>query len=502
VKQTESGLTPQLAEMAAEIRGHAKDFGLDFFEVIFELLDYDALNMVAAYGGFPTRYPHWKFGMMYEELEKKYSYGLAKIYELVINNDPCYAYLMKCNNPVDQKMVMAHVYGHSDFFKCNYWFSKTNRKMMDEVANHAVRIRRYIERYGLTKVEDCLDCCLSLDNLIDYHSPFIVRKKPAAVREEERERERDDLQPARLRSARPYMEHYINPPGVIQAERERIAQKLEAQARFPEEPEKDILFFLIENAPLEKWQRDILSIIREEAYYFAPQGMTKIMNEGWASYWHSTIMTQKACTAAEIIDYADHHSGTLGTQPGSLNPYKVGLELFRDIEERWNKGRFGPEWENCDDAAKKASWDLKLGLGRQKIFEVRKIHNDVTFIDEFLTPEFCRGHQLFTYNFNKQSSEYVIESREFQAIKERLLFSLSNFGQPCIYLEDANYKNRGEMYLVHRFDGLPLKMDPARDTMANLFKIWQRPINLQTVVDKRKKLLTYNGQKHEEKILK
>ncbi len=498
MQESPSGLTPDLAEMAAEIRGHAKEFGLDFFEVVFELLDYDELNMVAAYGGFPTRYPHWKFGMEFEELEKSYGFGLSKIYELVINNDPCYAYLMKCNNMVDQKMVMAHVYGHSDFFKTNYWFSKTNRKMMDEMANHGVRIRRYIERYGLNMVEDFIDCCLSLDNLIDYHSPFIVRKKPPR----DKDREREDVHPARLRSNRPYMDTFINPPGVMEAEREKILQKLEAETHFPSDPEKDILFFLIEHAPLEKWQRDLLSIIREEAYYFAPQGMTKIMNEGWASYWHSTIMTQKACTAAEIVDYADHHSGTLGTRPGSLNPYKVGLELFRDIEERWNKGRFGPEWEECDDAAKKSSWDKNLGLGRQKIFEVRKIYNDVTFIDEFLTPEFCERHQLFTYAFNKQTSEYVIENRDFQAIKERLLFSLSNFGQPFIYLEDANYKNRGELYLVHRYDGVALKLEAARDTMANLCKIWQRPVHLQTVVEKRKKLLTYTGSKHEEKILK
>ena len=498
MKESGSGLTGELLEHATEIRGFAKDFGLDFFEVIFELLDYDELNMVAAYGGFPTRYPHWKFGMEFQELEKSYGYGLSKIYELVINNDPCYAYLMKSNNLVDQKLVMAHVYAHSDFFKTNYWFSKTNRKMMDEMANHGVRIRRYIERYGLNKVEDFVDGCLSLDNLIDYHSPFIVRKKPKADEDKDPER----AQPARLKSQRAYMEGFINPPGVMEAERERIVQKMEEAVRFPPEPEKDILYFLIQHAPIERWQRDILSILREEAYYFAPQGMTKIMNEGWASYWHSTIMTRKACTAEDIVVYADHHSGTMGMRPGSLNPYKVGMELYRDIEERWNKGRFGPAWEECDDAARKASWDTQLGLGRQKIFEVRKIYNDVTFIDEFLTPEFCERHQLFTYNYNKQTSEYVIESRDFTEIKERLLFSLSNYGQPFIYLEDANYKNRGELYLVHRYDGVPLKLEAARDAMSNLFRIWQRPVHLQTVVDKRKKLLSFSGSKHEEKILK
>ena len=492
-------LTPELAEVASEIRGYAVEYGLDFFEVIFELVDYEELNMVAAFGGFPTRYPHWKFGMQYEELRKGYSYGLQKIYELVINNDPCYAYLMQCNPMVDQKLVMAHVYGHSDFFKSNYWFSKTNRKMMDEIANHGVRVRRYIERYGQDKVESFLDCCLSLENLIDFHSPFIRRHGEKT--ETSAAEKRIAAEPTRLK-AKSYMDRFINPPQHLEQERDRLQQELDAQVKFPEEPERDVLLFLMDNAPLERWQRDILSMLREEAYYFAPQGMTKIMNEGWASYWHSTIMTQRACSAAEIIDYADHHSGTLGVQPGVLNPYKLGIELFRDIEDRWNKGKFGPEWEACDDAAKKASWDRKLGLGREKIFEVRKIHNDVTFIDEFLTPEFCERQKMFTYGYNKQSQEYVIDSREFSAIKEKLLFSLSNFGQPYIWVEDGNYGNRGELLIAQRDESVPLHVDHARATLERIATIWGRPVHLQTTVETRKKLLSYNGKKHEEQTIR
>ena len=490
-------LTPELRDLAVEIRGYAKEFGLDFFEVIFELLDYDEMNMVVSYGGFPTRYPHWRFGMQYEEFAKTYSYGLAKVYELVINNDPCYAYLLTCNELVDQKLVMAHVYGHSDFFKMNYWFSKTNRKMMDEMANHGVRIRRYIDRHGLDKVEDFIDTCLSVENLIDYHSPFIVRRN-------ERNGDGDDgdvASPPRLKS-KSYMEEFINPPEYLEAEQKRTQEQLDKQANFPEQPEKDILWFLIQHAQLERWQRDILSMVREEAYYLAPQAMTKIMNEGWASYWHSTIMTQKALDASEVIDYAEHHAATVGSSPGQLNPYKVGIELFRDIEERWNKGRFGREWDECDDAVKKASWNTNTGLGREKIFQVRKIYNDITFIDEFLTEDFCKQHRLFTYEYNKQSKDYEIASREFKAVKEKLLFSLSNFGQPYIYLESANYKNRGELYLKHRDEGVPLKLDAARDTLANLVKIWSRPVHLETSVDKRRKLLSHNGTKVEEKILK
>src|SRR5687767_12825612 len=158
-------LTPRLEDLRKEIEGHAREFGLDYFETVFEILSHEELNMLAAYGGFPTRYPHWRWGMDYEGLSKGYEYGLSKIYELVVNNDPSYAYLLESNAEVDQKLVMAHVYGHSDFFKNNFYFSKTNRKMMDEMANHATRVRRWIDKVGLEKVEDFIDRCLSLENL-------------------------------------------------------------------------------------------------------------------------------------------------------------------------------------------------------------------------------------------------------------------------------------------------------------------------------------------------
>ena len=153
-------LPPDLEEIRQEIEGYARDYGLDFYETFFEILDFKQLNEVASFMGFPNRYPHWRFGMEYERLSKSFAYGLHKIYEMVINNDPCYAYLLQCNNYVDQKIVMAHVYGHCDFFKNNFWFSKTNRKMMDEMANHATKVRKYIDKHGYTEVESFIDICL------------------------------------------------------------------------------------------------------------------------------------------------------------------------------------------------------------------------------------------------------------------------------------------------------------------------------------------------------
>ena len=150
-----------LRKLNLGIHEKALALGLEPFDVAFEVLTFEQLNEVAAYDGFPVRYPHWRFGMEYERLRRSYAYGLHRIYELVINNNPCYAYLLEHNKLVDHKLVMAHVYGHSDFFKNNLWFSHTNRRMLDEMANHGARIRRYIDRFGAEEVEQFLDVCLS-----------------------------------------------------------------------------------------------------------------------------------------------------------------------------------------------------------------------------------------------------------------------------------------------------------------------------------------------------
>src|SRR5690606_35607870 len=138
----------ELLKLQKEIEGYAIEYGLDFFPQVFEVCDYDTINILAAQGGFPNRYPDWRFGMDYDQFSKGHSYGVQKIYEMVINTDPSYAYLLEANHIVDQKTVMAHVYGHVDFFKNNAWFSSTNGKMIDVMANHGMKIRRYMERFG------------------------------------------------------------------------------------------------------------------------------------------------------------------------------------------------------------------------------------------------------------------------------------------------------------------------------------------------------------------
>jgi stage V sporulation protein R len=814
----------------------------------------------------------------------------------------------------DQKMVMCHVCGHVDFFKNNFVFRATdldhrgqvvqssrgqgpydpNRKWIDKMANHGARLSRHIARHGIDKVEPFIDYCLSLENLIDPYDAFKARAPIQDAEEEDKPQEVPRLK------AKGYMEKFINPDEYIDEQRKKLDAEKEKPKKHPEHPERDVLRFLLENAPLERWERDVLEVIREEAYYFVPQMQTKIMNEGWAcltadmrvvtdagmltmhdlvvrgaksvtdgeteraiyarniiedreivrirtrrglrvegstnhrviaadgawrqldslavgdrvrvtggqnvwareevhlgwqepeqvtlhdvamaagaslhtvlrhragrntrsadsisrelgvyddhmrrfgrrlverrrtvkipdhvdaalgaflgymigdghisrvkssfglttadqealatfadlsyqlfglyptikwddgryrvllhsetvsefltdglglthgpsarekevpevifrspknvvrdflrayfdcdgyagkqgvilstsseklseqvqlllmnfgilsrrrphedgcwhvhvagrsvqtfaievgfglqrkkeqverylierrwfkeeswddevvsiergradvydisveethryvaqgfvnhnSYWHSKLMTTKVATAAEILDYADRNAGVMATSPGRLNPYKLGVELYRDIEERWNRGMFGKDWEECDDLEAKNHWDLRLGLGFKKILEVRSYYNDVTFLDEFLTPDFCRRHKLFSFGYNNRNERFEIESREFKQVKEKILFQLTNFGNPFIYVEDSNFENRGELLLRHDHQGMDLRVDYAREVMQALVRVWKRPVNVQTKQEDKVVMLRFDGKEHTSK---
>ncbi len=480
------GKLPEALEKArVHIEKLAKDYGLDFYPVVFEMVTGEQMNAFAAYGGFPTRYPHWSFGMQYEQLSKGYQYGLSKIYEMVVNTDPVYAYLMEGNLNVDQKMVMAHVFGHADFFKHNKWYEPTNKKMMDTCANHATRVRTYIEKHGKDRVEAFIDKCLSVDNLIDRYAPY-SGNAAENIRKEERKRV------AEARKVAAYKGEYL------ESMRPELASEKEAESDFvyPERPQRDVLAFLIDYAPLENWQADILNIIREEAYYFSPQGMTKVMNEGWASYWHTTMMTRDILDDSEFVCYADHHAGAVAMHPNGFNPYKIGLELFRDIEERWDKGRFGREWDACDNYEERKNWNKQTGLGRKKIFEVRRDYNDITFIEEFLTEDFAVRNNMFIYKQDENTGQWVKDISEFPKHKKKLLFQLTNFGQPIIEVINGNHNNNGELLLRHIHEGVDMQPDKMKESMEAVAYLWGRPVCIDTKMDDEDCIFRWDGKEH------
>lgn len=453
---------------------------LDFFPQHFEIVNWRQLQAILARDGFPRRYEHWNFGQKYASQDVRDTYGLGRTYELVINTDPCVAYLLDSNSVQETRTVMAHVYFHNMFFKHNSCFRHTDRKMLARMSNHAERIRNYQDDVGPEAVERFLDLCLSLDNLIDPHSVMIERDRGDGPRSAGLEkRERELFLPNRIEGP-DYMERYLNPPERLAEEVEQKKKEhAERQRRVPVSPEQDVLLFLMKHAPLEDWQRDVLSIVRDESYYFAPQRMTKIMNEGWASYWHSHLMTQHLLPMypSEMIDYCEFNAMVLAPSQKSINPYRLGVRLFRDIEERWNRGQFGREWNDCRDMTARRTWDLSLGLGREEMIKAMKTHSDLTFLDTYLTADFCAENQMYLYERDRRGSAHVT-TEEFEEIKGFFRRGLTNFGGPMLKIVEANHLNRGELVLLHQFEGQELDMGMATTTTQNLETLWERPVHV------------------------
>ncbi len=476
----------ELERLRAEARRLAESAGLDPWPVIFGIVDYDQLNEYSAYDGFPERFPHWSFGMSYDYFRKRSAYSGWWTYELVLNTNPAIAYLRESNTPVENKGVMIHVYAHVDFFKHNRWFSKTPKDMIKVMHTHAERIEEYMNKYGIAEVESFLDKALSLQYEIDQYAPFIKRSWHRTDSEEEDGREQE---PVRIPVKRDYMDRFINPPRWLEERRARLKQAREKARQLRDEtdlikPQKDLLGFLIKHGRLENWQKDILAMIREESYYFVPQIQTKIMNEGWAMFWQSKLMAEFA-QPNEFIDHADMVSKVLAG--GALNPYALGKLIWEDIKERWDKGRFGREWELCTDPHKKKRWDTKANLGTEKIFEVRRTYNDVTFLAEFFTEELFEKLKLFAYEYIPETGAYHITSRDFADVKKKLLFQHTNLGRPMIKVATGNYGNKGELLLLHMYNGVGLHLEDAKEVLKNIYSMWGRPVNLKTIIKRKVK---------------
>ena len=885
-----------LKRVLPEIFRKVHEFGCDFPPTVVEMLTYDEISEIAAYGGFPVRYPHWRWGMEYEELQQGYMHGQHRIYEMVVNASPVYLYCLDSNTLVDNVTVVAHALGHADFFKNNIYFGQTSQNMMNELANHGTRIRRYMTRWGKERVTEFIDHVLRIETLIDPSKAW----EPKRYRDNIPKDNRKYHHPGRLKveEGHDYMEGYLNTEEWIKKQQENI-EKIEA-AEYLDMfvgSTKDIMGFIRDNAPLKPWESDIVSMLYEESIYFAPQRMTKALNEGhacvtpetliatdkgiltaqelvesrlscvvsdgednrkvsnwfrfddrktvtietkrgynitgsdnhrimddagqwkhmrdikedckirisgsniWPSsmvsidykederidskkirkmlgskYWkyhyyrtglytdeqvgteivelskvfdeqrsrlgqtqvvrrkkikipslvdknlasflgyiigdghiseanrtlgltsgdleqvetfetlldslfglgskrkwdgsskngrwrvslsskslqeflkslglltgrcareksipecilrspknvmsaflrsyfdcdghagksgvvlstssermgkqvqiillnYGILCSRNRAKASDkkkthiwqiricgiqakkfmeqigfglrrkqdslsnyvndrkwfvkenwndsvvlvseskgtvyditvdethryaahgfvnhnswidyniiakeglaslglehdssgIIHYAHHKMGVLGGKY-SMNPYKLGFSLLCDIEERWNKGMFGREWEECSNLEEKQNWDRKLGLGREKVFEVRKLYNDVNLIMEFFTPEFCEKYEFFEWK-RYPNGEYKIESKDPDRIKSKLVSRYMNGGLPDIRLVDPNHKGKGIMFLQHKWTGRPLHDAYVGPVLESLRKLWKNDVYMAT----------------------
>lgn len=472
----------QLERAIDEISEIAVSFGLDFYSMRYEICPADVIYTFGAYG-MPTRFSHWSFGKMFHRMKTQYDLGLSKIYELVINSNPCYAFLLEGNSLIQNKLIAAHVLAHCDFFKNNARFAKTNRDMVESMSATAERIRQYELEYGADAVEQFLDAVLAIQEHVD---PSLMQ--PYIYDRNQRDRGKGEFKKNLLPLGKPKTgyEDLWN----LDVSAENKDDTPEALKRFPVQPEKDLLLFIEEYAPeLEDWQRDILTMLRDEMLYFWPQLETKIMNEGWASYWHQRILREMDLTEEETIEYAKLNSSVVVPSQHSLNPYYLGLKIFEDIEKRWDN----PSPEEVE------RYGRKPGQGRAKIFEVRELDSDISFLRNYLTKELVEDLDL--YVFEKKGQEWKITDKRWENVRETLVYSRVNGGFPYIVVEDGDYQRNGELLLLHRYEEIELDLKYTEKTLPYVYQLWGKPVHLETVIEERKVLFSFDGKKHHRRFL-
>lgn len=439
--------------------------GLDPFPVRFEIVPATVMYEIGSYA-LPGRYSHWTFGKAYHRMKTMYDFGLSKIYEVVINTNPAYAFLLETNSLLQNMMVIAHVLGHVDFFKHNVYFSRTNRRMVDSASLHAQRISEYEFKYGRKVVEEFLDAVLSIEEHID--PDFFISKKPVTEASSEEDHS-------------PYADIWSLDKKAVKKETKQADEKRDL-------PVKDLVYFIMKNSPvLEPWQRDVMAMIHEEMLYFVPQMQTKIMNEGWASYWHSRIMREMDLDFKDHLEFAELHAGVVSPQRNQLNPYYLGYKIFEDIERRW---------ENPTQEERKR-YGREGGEGRAKIFEVRELDNDVSFLRNYLTRELCEELDLYVYQLVDEE-EWKITEKSWEKVRDTLVANMTNFGFPYIEVADDDYNRNRELLLKHRYEGVELDLKYAKKVLEYVYKLWGRSVHLETVVDSESTTLHFNGKDHNE----
>jgi stage V sporulation protein R len=448
----------ELEQWNERIEKNVHDQGLNCYEQEFEIVSYEDMIGYEAYVGMPSHYPHWSYGKAYERIKTLNKYNLTGLpHEMVINSNPCIAYLMRDNTLLLQILTMAHVYGHNDFFKNNRLFKYGTRAefTVEMFKNHADRVRKYIadQSIGYAKVEKVLNSAHALR----FQASRVIGEKKL-TEDEKKKRLLAKLQ-------KPKSEYPLLEP--LKKEEEPLPDL----KKIPVEPEEDLLLFISTYGRLNDWEKDILNIVREEAQYFLPQIETKIMNEGWASYWHYTILNKLALTQELHIEFLKRHNQVIRPHEGRINPYYIGFKIFEDLNKRYNGNN-------------------------EKIFEARALERDESFIRRYLTYELCNEMNLFEYI--RTAGEYVIsevsDEEGWKKIRDTLASSVGMSGIPVIRVTEWVQKDN-TLILEHCHDGRDLELNYAYETLKHIVDLWDGRVMLDTALESKRKIIICDEQK-------
>ncbi len=458
----------------AVIRATAERYGLDTYPNQLEVITAEQMMDAYASVGMPVNYRHWSYGKEFIATERNYKRGqMGLAYEIVINSDPCIAYLMEENTMAMQALVIAHAcYGHNSFFKGNYLF----RMWTDasSIIDYLVYAKNYVaeceERHGLDAVEQLLDSCHALMNhgVDRYRRPTKLSLAEERARQHEREA---------------YAQQQINDLWRTLPRSKDKAEDEKAARRFPEEPQENILYFIEKNAPLlEPWQREIVRIVRKVAQYFYPQRQTQVMNEGWATFWHHRLLNQMYddgyLSDGMMIEWLKSHTNVVAQPPMShLNPYALGFAMYSDIkriceaptdeDRRWFPDIAGAPWLPTLDHA-------------------MRNFKDESFIGQYLSPRLMREFRLFSIVDDEAQSEYEIsaihDEAGYQHVREALSrqYDLST-REPNIQVWNVNLRGDRSLTLRHtQHMNRPLH-ESAQEVLKHVARLWGFDVHLESV---------------------
>ena len=420
-----------LAEYDERICELAKSEGLDWYPIQYEVCDYYSMIGHMSYHGLPTHYGHWSFGKSFERTHQMYNLGAEGLpYELIINSNPSIAYLMKENPAYLQILIMAHCVGHSDFFKNNRMFKDTRPEtVIQRMRNAKKRIQAYTEDpyIGIEAVEEVLDAAHALQ-FQTYRTPG---RRP--THEELRQK---------------YVE-------LINSDEEGRWRSFDLR-RIPLEPEYDLLGFIRDHGKLEDWKVDLIDIVRDGAEYFLPQIQTKVMNEGWASFHHYRLCHKLELPQEYHIPFLKSHNQVLRPHIGGLNPYHIGFEVFKKIEERY---------------------------GLDECFIARETCNDVSFLRQYLREEDMRELGLFSYSLHKDEYKVddISDEEGWDSVKGELLRNIGGNSIPVIYVEEMTQD--GLLVLRHEHDGRDLELNNADQVVEHVHALWEGEVKMFTIVE-------------------
>ena len=410
----------------------AKTHKLDWFELDYEVIDYHEMIGAMVHHGMPSMYSHWSFGKSFEQTMHRYNVGMEGLpYELIINSDPSLAYLMRENPLYLQILIMAHCVGHSDFFKNNRMFKNTRpESVIQRLRAAKKRIQNYVEdpHIGIELVEKTIDACQALQFQTTKYGQ--VRRSHKEIYQE-------------------YVEEINN-------NKDGKYKNFNLEL-FPLEPDYDLLGFLEENARIPDWKRDIIHVCREEGQYFWPQIQTKIMNEGWASYWHYTLCHELQLPDELHLPIVKMHNAVVRPHIGAINPYHLGFYLFQKIKERH---------------------------GIEECFLAREVCYDASFLRQYLTEEDCIELNLFSYSTKKKEGTIVddiSDERGWEQVKEDLIKNVAGGSIPVVYVDEVK---KDRMLIVrHEHDGRDLELKHAQEVVEHIKYLWQEPVKFYTIIE-------------------